>query len=146
MWQQVPSSGPILVAGDICQAIAPAMVAARYGRIVNVTSIRGNTTTASARGMAYSASKAAVSNFTSALAKELAPTVNVNAVAPGFISTRISETWNDAVWQQARSALVGRIADPEEIGHLLAFLASEKASFITGQTVVADGGYTIAGK
>ena len=122
------------------------MAKAGYGRIVNITSIRGEAITASARAIAYSASKAAVANFTSALAKEFAPAVNVNAVAPGFIQTDISDSWPATVWQQVKTSLAGRIADPEEIGELLAFLASKKASFITGQTIVADGGYTIAGK
>ncbi len=129
-----------------CQAVAPAMQAAGYGRIVNVASIRGENATSSARGMAYSASKAAVSNFTATLAKELAPSVTVTAVSPGFIATDMSATWTDAVWQQAQTALVGRAGRAEDIAHLLAFLASEKSAFLTGQTFVADGGYTISGK
>ncbi len=129
-----------------CQAVAPAMQSAGYGRIVNVASIRGETNTASARGMAYSASKAGVINFTAALAKELAPHITVNAVSPGFIETDMTSSWNDTVWQQARSALAGRTGRPEEIAAVLAFLAGEQASFITGQTIVVDGGYTIAGK
>lgn len=129
-----------------CQALAPAMTATGYGRIVNVTSIRGEAVTASARIMAYSAAKAAVANFTVSLAKELAPAVNVNAVAPGFTRTAQSEKFTEAVWSQVRSALSGRIAEPEDIAEALLFLASERARFITGQTLVVDGGYTIAGK
>lgn len=129
-----------------CRAVAPGMVERGYGRIVNVASIRGERSAASARGMAYSAAKAAVSNFTAALAKELAPSVTVNAVSPGFVRTDMSASWNDAVWNQARSALVGRLGEPEDIAELLIFLASDRAAFITGQTIVADGGYTIAGK
>lgn len=130
----------------LCQAVAPMMTRRGYGRIVNVSSIRGERTGASARGMAYSAAKAAISNFTAALAKELAPTVNVNAVAPGFVQTDISATWNDTVRRQASSSLVGRAGDPSEIAELLVFLASPRASFITGQTIVADGGYLLSGK
>lgn len=129
-----------------CRAVAPVMLEGGYGRIVNVSSIRGEAELASARAMGYSASKAAVNSFTVALAKELAPVVAVNAVGPGFIHTDLSDTWNETVWNQARSALVGRVGEPEDIGEVLAFLASDRAKFITGQIVVVDGGYSVAGK
>lgn len=130
-----------------CQAVVPLMQEQENGgRIVNVASIRGLSPTASARGMAYSMSKAAIINFTECLAKAYAPKVIANAVSPGFTATDMSKTWNDAVWQQARSALAGRPAEPSEIAEALLFLASPKSSFITGQTLLVDGGYTMAGK
>lgn len=129
-----------------CQAVIPHMQAAGGGRIVNVASIRGHATTSSNRGMAYSVSKASVITLTATLAKEYAPTIAVNAVSPGFINTDMTKVWNERVWQQAKSSLLGRIAEPKEIAEVLLFLASEKASFMTGQTIVVDGGYTISGK
>jgi 3-oxoacyl-[acyl-carrier protein] reductase len=128
------------------QAVVPHMQQSGGGRIVNVASVRGHHSMASGRGMAYSASKAAIINITSSLAKEYAPTIAVNAVSPGFTLTEMSKTWNDTVRQQVSTALLGRAAQPEEIAEALLFLASDKASFITGQTLLVDGGYEIAGK
>ncbi len=101
---------------------------------------------ASARGSIYSASKAAIINLVSSLAKECAPIINVNGVAPGFTETDMAKTWNETVWSQARSNLLGRPAKPEEIASTLLFLASDNANFITGQTINVDGGYEISGK
>lgn len=129
-----------------CQAVIPYMQKAKYGRIVNVASVRGHPTTSSNRGMAYSVSKAGVITLTATLAKEYAPIITVNAVSSGFAETDISKLWNETDWKQAKSSLLGRAADPSEIAEVLLFLASDKASFITGQTVVVDGGYTISGK
>lgn len=129
-----------------CQAVAPFMQKAKYGRIVNIASIRGHVVPATKRDMPYAAAKAAIINFTAALAKELAPSILVNVVSPGMVQTDMAKTWNDTVWKQAKSALVGRVGKPEEIAEVLLFLASDKASFITGQTIIVDGGYTISGK
>lgn len=129
-----------------CQAVIPVMQGKKYGRIVNVASVRGHSEMASNRGMSYSTSKAAIINMTSALAKEYAPAIAVNAVSPGFTETDMAKTWNDKVWEQARSALLGRPAKPLEIAEAILFLASDNASFITGQTILVDGGYSIAGK
>jgi len=129
-----------------CQVIVPFMQKAKYGRIINVASIRGHVVPATKRDMPYSAAKAAIVNFTAALAKELAPNILVNAVSPGMIETNMAKTWNNVVWEQAKSSLVGRVGKPEEIAEVLLFLASDKASFITGQTLIVDGGYTISGK
>ncbi len=82
----------------------------------------------------------------SSLAKECAPIINVNGVAPGFTETDMAKTWNETVWNQARSNLLGRPAKPDEIAKALLFLASDDASFITGQMILVDGGYEIAGK
>jgi len=128
------------------QAVVPYMKKSKYGRIVNVSSIRGDSVGTSNRVMAYSASKAAVINLTAALAKEYAPDIAVNAVSPGFTMTGMSKTWNDTVWIQVKSSLLGRAAKPEELAEVMLFLAGDKSSFITGQTLVVDGGYEIAGK
>lgn len=130
----------------IIQAVLPHMQKAKKGRIVNAASIRGHENMASNRGMAYSASKAAIINLTATLAKEYAPYIAVNAVSPGFTKTDMAKTWNETVWNQVKTALLQRVAEPEELAEVMLFLASDKASFITGQTIVADGGYGIAGK
>ncbi len=128
------------------QAVIPYMQKADTGRIVNVSSTRGHASLAAGRNTAYSASKAAVINLTSSLAKEYAPNIAVNAVSPSFTLTDISETWNDTVWKQVEMSLLGRVAQPKEIAQAILFLASDQASFITGQTLLVDGGYEISGK
>jgi NAD(P)-dependent dehydrogenase (short-subunit alcohol dehydrogenase family) len=130
-----------------CQAVIPLMQGQETGgKIVNISSIRGLSPTASARGVSYSLSKAAIVNLTETLAKAFAPKINVNAVAPGFTETDMAQTWNEGVWSQARSALLQRPARPQEIAEAILFLAGNGADFITGQTLLVDGGYTIAGK
>ncbi|MDB5182617.1 MAG: family NAD(P)-dependent oxidoreductase [Candidatus Saccharibacteria bacterium] len=128
------------------QAVAPYMLKAKTGRIVNVSSMRGIENTSSARIPAYSASKAAVNNLTAVLAKEFAPYVAVNAVAPGFTMTHMSNAWTEAVHTQVKNALLERAAQPEEVAEVMIFLASDKAAFITGQVITVDGGYGMAGK
>lgn len=130
----------------VCQAVIPAMRQQKYGRIVNVSSIRGLTEAAASRGIPYSMSKAAVVSLTNALAKEHAPDVAVNCVAPGYTETDMASTWSEGVWQQARRCLKGRTARPDEIAEAILFLGSDRAVYITGQTLIVDGGYTIAWK
>ncbi len=130
---------------QVCQALATHL-GANNGAIVNVASIRGHSSMASARGIPYSASKAGVINLSASLAKELAPRVRVNSVSPGFTKTDMSKTWPDEVWAQAKSALLERAAEPEELAKVMLFLLSDDASFITGQDIIVDGGYEIAGK
>lgn len=127
-----------------CQAVIPKMQKKKYGRIVNVASIRAYENTSGRP--AYSASKAAIVNLTSTLAKDFAPTIAVKAVAPGFTETPMSKIWDEQVWKQVKSALLGRVGQPKEIAEAILFLASDRASFITGQTILVDGGYSISGK
>lgn len=135
----------VLGTTHFCQAIIPHMQKNKYGRIVNISSIRGYPVTSG--NPAYSASKAAIVNITATLAKQFAPTIAINAVAPGFTNTPMSKTWTDKkVLEQAQSSLLGRIAEPKEIAEAILFLASDRASFITGQTILVDGGYSISGK
>jgi 3-oxoacyl-[acyl-carrier protein] reductase len=122
------------------------MLKAKQGRIVNISSIRGHETASSSRITAYSASKASVINLTAALAIELAPYIAVNSVSPGFTMTDLSSGWTEAVHAQVKTALLGRAALPNELAEPIIFLASDKASFITGQTLIVDGGYSISGK
>lgn len=129
-----------------CQAVIPSMQKRKKGRIVNIASLRGHPATSSFRDMPYSVAKAGIITLTSALAKNFAPDIAVNAVSPGFVDTPISKTWNRDVWKQVETSLVQRVAKPKEIAEVLLFLASDRASYITGQTIIADGGHTIAHK
>ena len=134
----------VLGTKHFCQVVIPGMQENKYGRIVNIASIRAFSSTSGRP--AYSASKAAVMNLTAVLAKEFAPEIVVNAVAPGFTETAMAKTWDEVVWNQVKTALLGRAAQPKEIAEAILFLASDKASFITGQTILVDGGYSISGK
>lgn len=128
-----------------CQAVIPSMLENGYGRIANVSSIRGIAEMAGTHNAAYSAGKAGVVNLTASLAKSFAP-VTVNCVAPGFIETEMAQSWPPHVRALASSSLVGRVGQPDDIGQVLAFLVSDEAAFVNGQTLIVDGGYGIAGK
>lgn len=127
---------------QVCQAFLPELIANK-GAVVNIASIRGVDSMASPRNIPYSASKAGVINLSVALAKEAAPHVRVNSVSPGYTKTEMSKNWN---MQQVETALLGRAAEPEELAEVMLFLLSDRASFITGQDIIVDGGYGISGK
>lgn len=135
----------VLGTTHFCQAVIPQMQKNKYGRIVNIASMRGYPNTSG--NQAYSSSKAAIVNITASLAKDFAGEIAINAIAPGFTDTPMSKTrTDDKVMKQAKSSLVGRVGRPEEIAEAILFLASDRASFITGQTILVDGGYSISGK
>jgi 3-oxoacyl-[acyl-carrier protein] reductase len=121
----------------VTRAFLPGMKSRRYGRVVNVSSTTG-AVSAVAGDTAYAAAKAGMVGFTRAVALEAAPYgVTVNAVAPGWIATG-SQTEREAA--AGRRTPLRRSGTPEEIAALIAFLASQEASYITGQLIVADGG------
>ncbi len=134
----------VLGTTHFCEAVIPYMQEVGYGRIVNIASIRAYGITSGRP--AYSVTKAGIMNLTATLAKEFAPHIAVNAVSPGFTETDMSKTWDEEVWKQVNSALLGRVGQPNEIAEAILFLASDKASFITGQTFLVDGGYSLSGK
>ena len=124
-----------------CRAAIPAMVRKQAGCIVLISSVWG--VYGAAMEAAYSATKAALIGLTKALAKELGPSgVRVNCIAPGVIDTDMLAQFDAADRQAlAEDTPLGRIGKPGDVAELAAFLASEKASFITGQTIGCDGGF-----
>lgn len=116
------------------------MMKQRFGRIINVTSVSG---VAGNAGQAnYSASKAGLIGLTKSVAKELASrNVTANAIAPGFVKTEMTEVLSEEVKENAKKQIpLGRFAEPEDIANAALFLASDMASYITGQVLLVDGG------
>lgn len=120
-------------------AVKDGMLARGYGRIVCIASIAG----LRARGsmITYSTSKAAVIAFARSCAAAFGPDIRVNCVAPGLIDTDMGQSMGaEAVRRLSEEAFLKRIGQPEEIAQTVLFLLSERSSFTTGQTLVADGG------
>jgi len=124
----------------MCRAVVPLMRDRQFGRIVNISSINAQK---GQFGQAnYSAAKAGMIGFTKSLALESAAKgITVNAVCPGYIETEMTASMNQEVLDSIiRQIPVARMGQPAEIADLVAFLASEKAAFITGTTIAANGG------
>ena len=126
-----------------CKAVAPAMLRQGGGRIINISSVSANTGAgfSAVSRFAYCASKAGVLGLTRGLAKELAPTVTVNAICPGAIDTDLTQQMlaanMDAV---VRSIPLGRVGTTADIGEVAAFLATVAPNFMTGEVIDVDGG------
>jgi 3-oxoacyl-[acyl-carrier protein] reductase len=127
---------------NMSKAALRQMMKQKYGRIVNMTSVAGIVGNPGQTN--YSASKAGIIGFTKAMAKEYgSKNIAVNAVAPGYIPTDLT----NVLPQEIKDGIVkltalGRMGTPEEIANIVAFLASDEASYITGQVIAADGGMT----
>ena len=124
-------------------AVAKQMIKQKNGKIISIASIAGKV--GFVNSSAYCASKAGIINLTRELAMELSPhNINVNAVAPGVIATKMTEDMlKDKNTKEVLLANIplGRIGQPEEIGKAIVFLASDDSNFITGHTLVVDGGW-----
>ena len=124
------------------RAVLPMMLERKSGKIVHLASIKGLPHTAGRA--AFASSKAALMTLTASMAKEFAPHILVNCVAPGFTETETTKRdWTERIYTQIDSAPLKRPALPAEVAEVVLFLASDKASYITGQTIIVDGGYTI---
>ena len=131
-----------------CKRIGGEMVRRRAGRVINVASIAGMIVNRGIHGRAYETTKAALVAFTKTLAVDWAPAnVTVNAIAPGGFLTEPNRRWFAEKPGLADLFVgmvpMGRLGEPEEIGPLAVYLASDASSYMTGATLVLDGGYTL---
>ncbi len=130
-----------LTSAYLCiQQVMPSMLKQRWGRIINITSVFGQMGQAGQAN--YAASKAGLIGLTMAIAREVASrTITCNAVAPGFIETGMTAALSEEFRQNALKAIpLGRVGSPEDVANAVRFLASDEASYITGQVLGVNGG------
>jgi len=125
---------------NCCRTVIRKMIPQRRGKIINISSISGILGTSGQTN--YAATKGGVISFTKALAREVGPfNIHVNAVAPGLIeSDVVSRMPKEKVEAIIKSSSLGRIGKPEEVAQAVLFLASEYSNYITGHTIIVDGG------
>ncbi len=128
---------------NVIKSASKSMISEKYGRIINISSVWG--VVGSSTESLYSATKGAINSLTLALAKELGPSgITVNAICPGFINTKMNSQYSkedvDAI---ASETPMQRIGQPEDVAGLVKFLLGDQASFITGQIIRVDGGWTL---
>ena len=125
---------------NLTKHVSRIMLKQRFGKIINISSVVGITGNVGQSN--YAASKAAVIGFTKSIAKELAPRgITVNAIAPGFIRTQMTDAISDEAKSAALSHIpLGKLGEAEDVANLVLFLASDQASYITGQVIQVDGG------
>jgi 3-oxoacyl-[acyl-carrier protein] reductase len=124
----------------VTKAATRHLMKSKAGRVINVTSIVG--LMGNAGQSSYAASKAGIVGFTKSLARELASrAVTVNAIAPGFITTDMTASMTDEQKKELAERIpLGRTGAPEEVAHVAAFLASDRAAYVTGEVIKVDGG------
>lgn len=142
MWMEEPDWDEIMAVSakgmfNVTRAVIRAMLKQRWGRIINISSLSG------AKGLAgqvnYSAAKAAMIGATKALAQEVGKrNITVNAVAPGFIQTNMTTEMDES--QLLPLIPLGRFGKAEEVAHLVSFLASDRAAYLTGEVIHLNGG------
>lgn len=142
-WREVMDTN-VTGAFHCIRAAAPTLRKQHYGKIVSIASHQAYTPGFGISN--YVASKAALVGLTRAAAVDLgASNVNVNAVAPGFVRTEMLAKLPAEILERAeKESLLGRVAEPEDVAHVVTFLCSEEARHITGQVIVVDGGLTLA--
>jgi 3-oxoacyl-[acyl-carrier protein] reductase len=126
----------------LVRGVVKGMIERRFGRIINISSIWSQIT--KPKRVTYSMTKSGLNGMTRTLAVELAPyNILVNAIAPGYVSTELTKQNNsDKEIDLIRQSIpMRRLADPEEIAEIAVFLASGKNTYITGQVIIADGGF-----
>jgi 3-oxoacyl-[acyl-carrier protein] reductase len=125
------------------RAVCRSMIRERWGRVINITSVVGQI--GNPGQSAYAASKAGIIGFTKAVARELASrAITVNAVAPGFIETEMTDRLPEKVKEEyLRSVPLGRFGTSEEVAAAVCFLASDEAGYITGQVISVNGGLSM---
>ena len=130
-------------AWNCSRAAARIMMRQRSGRIINISSVAGISGNAGQSN--YSASKAGMIGLTKSLAREIGPRgVTVNAIAPGFVPTDLTNAIIAEIGETiVEMTSLRRLGTPEDVAHLATFLASDRASFITGQTIAVDGGMVL---
>ena len=125
---------------NVTKNVISYMMKARYGRIINISSVVGICGNAGQTN--YSASKAGIIGFTKSLAKEVASrNILVNAIAPGFIQTNMTDVLKEEIKQEiAKNIPLQRMGEAKDVANVVKFLASEDSSYITGQVIHVDGG------
>mgnify|MGYP001766488934 CR=1 FL=1 len=124
------------------QAIAPVMLKGGGGRIVSMSSLNAHTggVTSAVSKFAYASAKAGILGMTRALAKELGPTIAINAICPGIIQTELGNSLTQSRGAElAKKIALGRVGAPQDVARMVAFLCAEEPNFITGQHFIIDG-------